>query len=574
MNLKRTALLTTAYLCLYVSAVAQNGNVAPTVATTPKIQKLSTQQIHQLALLGQVWGFLKYFHPAVAKGKYDWDEELFKKIPLVKNAKNRRELSTILLTWIDSLGDIPACSKCGTLPQNLITYNLDEKWMTDKNFSEPLQQKLSFIKNNRHQGPGHYVKYGGAQVAEFIHEKEYDLPEMIYPAEVFRLHWLFRHWNTINYFFPYKNVIGRDWTELLHEFIPRFAEAADTLQYQIAIATLMHSVNDSHSLSFNPVLNDEFAKYRLPVELTIINDEAVVTGYYDTVLGKGSGLERGDVIEKVGNQTIKELIDARAPLVGGSNYPRKLLALLYLNYICGGKETTAQLTVRTKKGRTEMTVTRYLFDVFNDRPATESVSKILPGNIGYVNMGILEVKQVDSVMHQLKACTAIIFDIRNYPRGTMFKIANYLLTSQQQFAHITSPNLDYPGTFLWKNYFNRVGPLRQDKDYFHYQGKVVLLVNENTQSHAEWTTMALQTVSGSITIGSQTSGADGNITRVVWPGKKSHVITSLGIFYPDGSPTQRVGVKIDIEVRPTVAGIREGRDEVLERAIKYIQDKR
>ena len=39
----------------------------------------------------------------------------------------------------------------------------------------------------------------------------------------------------------------------------------------------------------------------------------------------------------------------------------------------------------------------------------------------------------------------------------------------------------------------------------------------------------------------------------------------------DGRQLQRVGLVPDIEVRPTIAGIRAGRDEVLDRAVKYLR---
>jgi carboxyl-terminal processing protease len=564
MTHRKIILLAAVCLGIIISSPAQN------------IQKLTDQQIHHLALLGRVWGFLKYYHPQVAQGKFDWDKELFRKIHTVKSAKDNKEFSSVLSSWIDSLGDIPPCRKCDQLAPDQITYNLDEKWMTDRNFSEALQQKLLYIKNNRHQGPGHYVKYGPAGQAEIINENEYDSPHSVYPVDAFRLHFLFRYWNTINYFFPYKNVIGKDWGALLHEFVPRFAEAADTLQYQVALTTLIHSINDTHTGARNVILQEEYGKLFLPFRLKIINDEAVVTEYYDDELGQKSGLVRGDVIEKVGDKTIKEIIDARLPLVNGSNYPSKLAALQSFNFIGGGKAKTVDLTVRTQKGQVNMKVSRHYMSEFSikGRLTPDSIWKILPGNIGYVNMGMLELKHVDSMMQQLKGCGGIVFDIRNYPRGTMFKIALYLLNSQQKFARITFPNLDYPGTYTWKSYFGMVGPLRPDDDIPQYRGKVVLLVNESTISHAEWTTMALQTVPGCVTIGSQTAGADGNVFRPVWPGKLTSNITGLGIFYPDGSPTQRVGVKVDIEVRPTAQGIREGRDEVLERAFQYIQDKR
>jgi hypothetical protein len=48
------------------------------------------------------------------------------------------------------------------------------------------------------------------------------------------------------------------------------------------------------------------------------------------------------------------------------------------------------------------------------------------------------------------------------------------------------------------------------------------------------------------------------------------MISGLGVFYPDKRPTQRVGIVPDIEVKPTIAGILAGRDELLERALREI----
>lgn len=46
--------------------------------------------------------------------------------------------------------------------------------------------------------------------------------------------------------------------------------------------------------------------------------------------------------------------------------------------------------------------------------------------------------------------------------------------------------------------------------------------------------------------------------------------SGLGVFYPDGSPTQRIGIVPDVVVSPTIEGIRSGRDEVLEAALREI----
>jgi C-terminal processing protease CtpA/Prc len=98
----------------------------------------------------------------------------------------------------------------------------------------------------------------------------------------------------------------------------------------------------------------------------------------------------------------------------------------------------------------------------------------------------------------------------------------------------------------------------------------VILVDETTQSQAEYTTMAFRTAPGAIVIGSTTAGADGDVSAIPLPGALSSYISGLGVFYPDTRPTQRIGIIPDIVVKPTIAGIRAGRDELFEEAVRQI----
>lgn len=130
------------------------------------------------------------------------------------------------------------------------------------------------------------------------------------------------------------------------------------------------------------------------------------------------------------------------------------------------------------------------------------------------------------------------------------------------FTRIIVPDLSYPGKFYWKNP-EEVGT--KNKNY--YKGDVIILVDSNTISYAEWYAMALQTINNSITIGNQTLGADGDTSKIEFLGGFKTVFSGIGVFYPDYTETQRKGIKIDIQVNITSQGIREGRDEILERAI-------
>jgi C-terminal processing protease CtpA/Prc len=82
--------------------------------------------------------------------------------------------------------------------------------------------------------------------------------------------------------------------------------------------------------------------------------------------------------------------------------------------------------------------------------------------------------------------------------------------------------------------------------------------------------MAFRAAPGAVVVGSTTAGADGNVSRVLLPGGLSTLISGIGVYYPDRRPTQRIGIVPDVEVRPTVAGLRAGRDEVMEAAVRRV----
>lgn len=81
--------------------------------------------------------------------------------------------------------------------------------------------------------------------------------------------------------------------------------------------------------------------------------------------------------------------------------------------------------------------------------------------------------------------------------------------------------------------------------------------------------MSLQTAPDVTIIGSQTAGADGNVCSFQIVKGFYTAFSGIGVFYPDKKETQRIGIVPDIEVKPTLLGVQQGRDEVLERAVLF-----
>ncbi|HEV7902834.1 MAG TPA: hypothetical protein VGO96_03245 [Pyrinomonadaceae bacterium] len=69
-----------------------------------------------------------------------------------------------------------------------------------------------------------------------------------------------------------------------------------------------------------------------------------------------------------------------------------------------------------------------------------------------------------------------------------------------------------------------------------------------------------------------TTGANGDVTFMVLPGNLPVTFTGHNVRHADGRQLQRVGIQPAIRVAPTIHGVDAGHDEVLDRAVKYLQE--
>ena len=223
-----------------------------------------------------------------------------------------------------------------------------------------------------------------------------------------------------------------------------------------------------------------------------------------------------------------------------------------------------------------LTRSRKYFQPMPVKPGNK-VFRVLPDNIGYVDLERLTIQQVDGMFEEFKNTSSIIFDLRNYPQGTAWAIA---------------PRLNVKGARYGALYHRQLldGFLQVDDDQlqdngrvsFHqplpkaakwiYKGKTVTLIDERTISQAEHSGLYFEAACSTIFIGSFTAGANGDFTNFTLPGGLTVRFSGHDVCHADGRQLQRIGLVPNIEVRPTIKGIRENKDEVLERAIKFIKE--
>ncbi|RZK17276.1 MAG: hypothetical protein EOO43_13655 [Flavobacterium sp.] len=103
-----------------------------------KAQQLT--ETEKLATLGKLYGYLKYYHPEVASGKFNWDEACINQIPLVLKANDKSELSAIYNKWIESLGIIKKCKNCSS-DEVYFDKNFDLSWTQDSMYFDEILVK-------------------------------------------------------------------------------------------------------------------------------------------------------------------------------------------------------------------------------------------------------------------------------------------------------------------------------------------------------------------------------------------------------------------------------------------------
>lgn len=529
------------------------------------LDPLSIQMAENLEVLGKVWGFLKYYHPEVAKGKYNWDYELFRVLSPIANARDKTARSKLLNQWIDKLGKIKETCDYTIHDPDQYSRITDLYWIKDEDaFGAELVAKLNVVKNARRSSKFNYYVMPFMETIDHSFDRERSYGGITWEDQGFRILTLFRLWNAIAYCFPYAEMTDQPWGGLLRKYIPRFTEAANSSSYELALYELGACVNDSHGyfigLKSNmkgTSLEQRFYRNVVPVSLMEAKRGEIVVAETQLV-----ELERGDVIRSIDGEEVSEIINRLSPYFAASNRPALLSRILpfllrtnndslSVKYIRNGKER--QLTLRN-------------FKRYEQRGASKKNAMKTWQDYKQTAKGIVYLTLSDTVSKEaISGARGLIIDLRCYDLRLYRSMNKFITYSPQEFMWFSENDRSSPGNYKYAS----CGKVGEDyPDYF--KGKVAILVSEKTQSHAECCAMAFRMAPQSAVIGSTTSGADGNIGMLNLPGNGRFTYTALGAYYPGWKICQRKGVDIDREVRPTVEEIRNRQDVWIENAVAYI----
>ena len=398
---------------------------------------------------------------------------------------------------------------------------------------------------------------------------ELSYSETPFPSESLRLLAVFRAWATFEWLYPYRSLIQRDWQEVLEETIPKVLAAKDALAYHLAIAEMVAHVGDTHAVVESSQLNEFWGPATPALSLRPVEGRAVVVAVTDPSAESGD-VSVGDVVLSVDGQAAESRLATFTRYISAST-PQALRRDAVNRLLRGPQGSHARIRLLKQDGTERETVLerRREFLPRSWAPVVGQVVRVLPGNIGYIDLRLLQPHEVDMVFEHVKSTAAIIFDMRGYPNNTRLAIAAKLTDRTRiEGATISTPIAFEPGTQTVQS--SRV-VIELTPAAAPYRGRTVMLIDDRAQSQAEATAQMVRAVHGTIFVGSATTGANGEGSNFSVPGGIEIGLTATAVSKLDGTQLQRIGVTPDIEVHPTIAGIRAGRDEVLERAVQYLR---
>lgn len=566
------AALAVCAVCLYLGRDPDVAVSVPKTSSGIELQTVSDLQRDSLYKLGKVWGFVKYHHPDPAAGTVDWDSALFDVLPDLMAAPSPAQANDVLADWLAgypfTVGSDATAESWRQLQAQYGDFSLNTDWIYDRSFlGEAVCQYLERL-NQTYVGEranGYAAFSADIPGVDFSHERDWQFSA---DDDGVKLLALYRFWNAFAYYAPNVNITPVDWDQALREGIDEMLDAGDKTAYLKALGSLASKTGDAHVAMVDDTLSlyRFYGSYFLRCSFLVIDGQIVVQ-YCDE---KETSLHPGDVILAIDGTPMTERIAelSRYFALPEPDKFGKVLAVPLLST----KGPTARVTVQRDGQQLELTVytTNRLF--VPENPWKNGTLE--NGQIGYIDPAALQEGDMEKLMESFAGTRGLIVDLRQYPSVFLpYLLGEYLVPEPTQFATLTLPNPALPGSyFRQESFYTGAGTLQATGEtaYPPYSGKVVLLMNENSISQSEFTIMALRQSPRAVVVGSSSVGADGNAVYLKLPGNVQSSFTGMGVYTPEGEAPQRVGLQPDVICLPTVEGLRNGQDELMNQATQII----
>lgn len=364
------------------------------------------------------------------------------------------------------------------------------------------------------------------------------------------------------------NVPDLDWDAAFREFLPRVIAAEDPGEYYRLLRRFLVLLQDGHTYVHLPPW---LRKQEAPPRLRLFPVEGL------PVVVEGEGLPPGSVVTRVDGHPAGELLaEIMADEPASTQAARLRQACSRLLY--GPAGSTVVVGARLPDGR-EVEAELLRDGPLPAPPLVERVElgggRLLVRINSWADPAVVE--QFHAAVGDFAGVRALIIDLRRNGGGnseygkavlgrlidrpapaTVDRLPMYC-GAMNTLMGLPRPQLCIEDT-----------PAQPDPERPRFSGPVAVLTSTLTYSASEDFCVAFRNSRRGWLVGTPTGGSTGNPAVVPLPGGGRGMICAQRATYPDGTPFVGRGVQPDVRVAPSIAGIAEGRDEVLEEALRCL----
>lgn len=373
-------------------------------------------------------------------------------------------------------------------------------------------------------------------------------------------------WNVMKHFYPYINEINTDWDK---DFLSAVKETYLQNNEKSFLKTLQKftaKLKDGHILINSPALDNNIGL--LPFTWEWIENKLVIT----SVLAGNLKLKTGDVVDKINGKYSSDYFADKQQYIsestkGGLLYSSQLITLQ------GNKQDSLILSVKHDSGLKSKIKVKYSLSPgeFYSSTTNHNKYKLISGDIYYLNFENINMQEIEALMPHLITCKGIICDFRGYSKNNTKFLKHLLIENDTANSWLKVPRIIYPNQEKIVGYeeYGWGGTPKEP----HLGMPVVFITDARAISFAESILSIVKHYKLGIIIGQTTAGTNGNVNVIKLPNGLSVRFTGVKTMMLDGSKFHGVGILPDIFVNKTINGIKEGRDEYLEKSIEIINQK-
>jgi len=397
-----------------------------------------------------------------------------------------------------------------------------------------------------------------------------------------RIFGLAKFWSEAKFNFVYWNKLpDLDWDKAFQDYLTLVMKAQDDAEYWRLMLRFAALLKDGHTgVTPPPNLFD-----RPPLLIQLVEGRRVITDFALTPEIQQANLKPGTEILEVEDCPVEEyLAEEILPYISASREESRR-AIANPLVLVGKKGTPVKLKLRDPGGEMR-TVTLIRDSTLPDGsrwppPRLPFVKHSLGDGIYHVELNTFGTEDVvrsfDQAFPDFKGVRGLILDLRYNGGGNAwfgFEIFGRLI--EKPVANLKWKSRKYvPAYRSWGQPEEWVegepSPLYPRQGFDHFHGPVVLLTGVRTGSAAEDFVAVFRGARRGLIVGEATNGSTGQPLIFDLPGGGRGWVVTKTTTFADGTEFVGVGIKPDVEVKPTVADIVQGRDPVLESAIELLK---